>query len=401
MSELLNRNTDHLFEKMQRIFEERDAEYKKMEERNRIRKEAVKEKENSLKKREEQFSTREDEIRQQEKAITEKMQGLEEKQQAVQEMEKNLYKKRLQLEADEQQSLLDTSILREEVRNEKLKQQRLSKELEDKLTDLGLSSKDVLAAPAVLEEKEKQVKELEQQIQQLNEELADWKEREEEWEEKEKEFTNQIDTLNKEKAQLWKKLMGVEDSTEDSEEELPEEEENIPDKWEEAEEKVPENGEESVPEKEPAEVIPETESEYAREEENLQEMMEMDGMDTTLTAEGFYNYLQEQEVGGVIQLRHAKQGDMVSIAVSKIVVTVVFAEEGWFDIKKQMGNNHRLRRLIRNWNKNQSDLTFQYDTVDNTVTATGDFKKEQTAEELLKYLDRLLDTYFDTGEEAE
>lgn len=401
MSELLNRNTDPLFEKMQRIFEERDAEYKKMEERNRIREEAVKEKENSLKKREEQFSTREEEIRQQEKAITEKMQGLEEKQQAVQEMEKNLYKKRLQLEADEQQSLLDTSILREEVRNEKLKQQRLSKELEDKLTDLGLSSDDVLAAPAVLEEKEKQVKELEQEIQQLNEELADWKEREEEWKEKEKEFTNQIDTLNKEKAQLWKKLMGVEDSTEDSEEELPEEEENIPDKWEEAEEKVPENEEESVPEIEPAEVIPETESEYAREEENLQEMMEMDGMDTTLTAEGFYNYLQEQEIGGVIQLRHAKQGDMVSIAVSKVVVTVVFAEEGWFDIKKQMGNNHRLRRLIRNWNKNQSDLTFQYDTVDNTVTATGDFKKEQTAEELLKYLDRLLDTYFDTGEEAE
>lgn len=395
MSELLSRNTDPLFEKMQRIFEERDTEYKKMEERNRIREEAVKEKENSLKKREEQFSTREDEIRQQEKAITEKMQGLEEKQQAVQEMEKKLYKKRLQLEADEQQSLLDTSILREEVRNEKLKQQRLSKELEDKLTDLGLSSKDVLAAPAVLEEKEKQVKELEQEIQQLNEELADWKEREEEWEEKEKEFTNQIDTLNKEKAQLWKKLMGVEDSTEDSEEELPEEEENIPDKWEKAEEKVPEDGEESVPEIEPAEIIPEAKSEYARKEENLQEMM-----DTTLTAEGFYNYLQEQEIGGVIQLRHAKQGDMVSIAVSKVVVTVVFAEEGWFDIKKQIGNNHRLRRLIRNWNKNQSDLTFQYDTVDNTVTATGDFKKEQTAEELLKYLDRLLDTYFDTGEEA-
>lgn len=403
MSELLNRNTDPLFEKMQRIFEERDAEYKKMEERNRIREEAVKEKENSLKKREEQFSTREDEIKQQEKAITEKMQGLEEKQQAVQEMEKKLYKKRLQLEADEQQSLLDTSILREEVRNEKLKQQRLSKELEDKLTDLGLSSDDVLAAPAVLEEKEKQVKELKQEIQHLKGEITDWKEKEEEWEEKEKEFVHQIDTLNKEKAQLWKKLMGVEDSAEDREEELPEEEENIPDKWEEAaeEEKVPENGEESVPEVEDAEVIPETESEYAREEENLQEMMEMDGMDTTLTAEGFYNYLQEQEVGGVIQLRHAKQGDMVSIAVSKIVVTVVFAEEGWFDIKKQMGNNHRLRRLIRNWNKNQSDLTFQYDTVDNTVTATGDFKKEQTAEELLKYLDRLLDTYFDTGEEAE
>ena len=41
MSELLNRNTDPLFEKMEKIFKERDAEYKKMEERNRMREEAV------------------------------------------------------------------------------------------------------------------------------------------------------------------------------------------------------------------------------------------------------------------------------------------------------------------------------------------------------------------------
>ena len=148
---------------------------------------------------------------------------------------------------------------------------------------------------------------------------------------------------------------------------------------------------------EEVEVVPEEESVYAKEEENLKEAMEMD---TPLTAEGFYNYLQEQEVGGVIQLRHAKQGDMVNIAISQIVVTVVFAEEGWFDIKKSIGNNNRkLRRLIRSWNSSQNDLTFKYDTSDNTVTAEGDFDKDQTAEELLRYLDRLLDTYFDTGEE--
>ena len=155
--------------------------------------------------------------------------------------------------------------------------------------------------------------------------------------------------------------------------------------------------EEPVEEVEEVEVVPEEESVYAKEEENLKEAIEMD---TPLTAEGFYNYLQEQEVGGVIQLRHAKQGDMVNIAISQIVVTVVFAEEGWFDIKKSIGNNNRkLRRLIRSWNSSQNDLTFKYDTSDNTVTAEGDFDKDQTAEELLRYLDRLLDTYFDTGEE--
>ena len=378
MSELLNRNTDPLFEKMEKIFAERDAEYKKMEERNRVREEAVKEKENSLKKQEEQFSSREENVRQQEKEIEEKMQMLEEKQRETQEMEKYLQKKRLELEADEQQSLLDNSILREEIRNEKLKQQRLSRELEDKLTDLGYSSDNF--DPAVLEEKEQKIKDQAQEIQKFNEEIEKWKDKADEWEEKESGFVAQIDTLNKEKAQLWKKLMGVEDES------LPEREEDVPDKTEEPVEEVEE-----------VEVVPEEESVYAKEEENLKEAIEMD---TPLTAEGFYNYLQEQEVGGVIQLRHAKQGDMVNIAISQIVVTVVFAEEGWFDIKKSIGNNNRkLRRLIRSWNSSQNDLTFKYDTSDNTVTAEGDFDKDQTAEELLRYLDRLLDTYFDTGEE--
>lgn len=378
MSELLNRNTDPLFEKMEKIFAERDAEYKKMEERNRVREEAVKEKENSLKKQEEQFSSREANVRQKEKEIEEKMQMLEEKQRETQEMEKYLQKKRLELEADEQQSLLDNSILREEIRNEKLKQQRLSRELEDKLNDLGYSSDNF--DPAVLEEKEQKIKDQAQEIQKFNEEIEKWKDKADEWEEKESGFVAQIDTLNKEKAQLWKKLMGVEDES------LPEREEDVPDKTEEPVEEVEE-----------VEVVPEEESVYAKEEENLKEAIEMD---TPLTAEGFYNYLQEQEVGGVIQLRHAKQGDMVSIAISQIVVTVVFAEEGWFDIKKSIGNNNRkLRRLIRSWNSSQNDLTFKYDTSDNTVTAEGDFDKDQTAEELLRYLDRLLDTYFDTGEE--
>lgn len=378
MSELLNRNTDPLFEKMEKIFKERDAEYKKMEERNRVREEAVKEKENSLKKQEEQFSSREANVRQKEKEIEEKMQMLEERQRETQEMEKYLQKKRLELEADEQQSLLDNSILREEIRNEKLKQQRLSRELEDKLTDLGYSSDNF--DPAVLEEKEQKIKDQAQEIQKFNEEIEKWKDKADEWEEKESGFVAQIDTLNKEKAQLWKKLMGVEDES------LPEREEDVPDKTEEPVEEVEE-----------VEVVPEEESVYAKEEENLKEAIEMD---TPLTAEGFYNYLQEQEVGGVIQLRHAKQGDMVSIAISQIVVTVVFAEEGWFDIKKSIGNNNRkLRRLIRSWNSSQNDLTFKYDTSDNTVTAEGDFNKDQTAEELLRYLDRLLDTYFDTGEE--
>ena len=390
MSELLNRNTDPLFEKMEKIFKERDAEYKKMEERNRVREEAVKEKENSLKKQEEQFSSREANVRQQEKEIEEKMQMLEEKQRETQEMEKCLQKKRLELEADEQQSLLDTSILREEIRNEKLKQQRLSRELEDKLADLGYSSHN-LADPAILEEKEQKIKEQEQEIQRLNEENEKWEDKADEWEEKESGFVAQIDTLNKEKAQLWKKLMGVEDES------LPEREEDVPDKTEEPVEERVSGAEEPVEEVEEVEVVPEEESVYAKEEENLKEAIEMD---TPLTAEGFYNYLQEQEVGGVIQLRHAKQGDMVNIAISQIVVTVVFAEEGWFDIKKSIGNNNRkLRRLIRSWNSSQNDLTFKYDTSDNTVTAEGDFNKDQTAEELLRYLDRLLDTYFDTGEE--
>ncbi|MBP0060058.1 hypothetical protein JYQ77_07325, partial [Anaerobutyricum soehngenii] len=93
----------------------------------------------------------------------------------------------------------------------------------------------------------------------------------------------------------------------------------------------------------------EEEAVYAKEEENLKEAIEMD---TPLTAEGLYNYLQEQEVGGVIQLRHAKQGDLVNIAISQIVETVRFAEaakEGRCDIKQRFDNNNKESRLIRNW----------------------------------------------------
>ena len=80
------------------------------------------------------------------------------------------------------------------------------------------------------------------------------------------------------------------------------------------------------------------------------------------------------------------------------IASITFILEQY--IKKSIGNNNRkLRRLIRSWNSSQNDLTFKYDTSDNTVTAEGDFDKDQTAEELLRYLDRLLDTYFDTGEE--
>ncbi|MCO7154261.1 hypothetical protein NIA73_13885 [Anaerobutyricum hallii] len=79
----------------------------------------------------------------------------------------------MELEADEQQSLLDNSILREEIRNEKLKQQRLSRELEDKLTDLGYSSDNF--DPAVLEEKEQKIKDQAQEIQRLNEETKNGK----------------------------------------------------------------------------------------------------------------------------------------------------------------------------------------------------------------------------------
>ena len=204
--------------------------------------------------------------------------------------------------------------------------------------------------------------------------------------------THRLIPWNKEKHSFGKKLMGVEDES------IPEKKEDVPGKAEEpVEEKNNQGRKKLVEEVEEVEVVPEEEICVCK-GRRKPEGSDRDGY--PLTAEGFYNYLQEQEVGGVIQLRHAKQGDMVNIAISQIVVTVVFAEEGWFDIKKSIGNNNRkLRRLIRSWNSSQNDLTFKYDTSDNTVTAEGDFDKDQTAEELLRYLDRLLDTYFDTGEE--
>lgn len=102
---------------------------------------------------------------------------------------------------------------------------------------------------------------------------------------------------------------------------------------------------------------------------------------------------------GSVMLRHAQDGDMVTIMSPEIEVTAVFAiKEPWFDIKKKIEVTHKIRRLIRNWNNSQNELTFSYDSVDHTVTGTGDFTTDKTAEELFNYLDGLLDKYFDPGE---
>lgn len=139
--------------------------------------------------------------------------------------------------------------------------------------------------------------------------------------------------------------------------------------------------------------------------EGLEEKKESEGeekkdkSEEPLTAEVFYQYLQTQDIEGSVMLRHAQDGDMVTIMSPEIEVTAVFAiKEPWFDIKKKIEVTHKIRRLIRNWNNSQNELTFSYDSVDHTVTGTGDFATDKTAEELFNYLDGLLDKYFDSGE---
>lgn len=385
MSDQFSHKQPDTFERVQKIFEERDGEYRKMEEMNRIREEKIKKQENNLKEMEQQIRSREEMVGQQENELEEKRQMLEAKERNIVDKEKEIQKQRLQLEADGQQSLLDTSILREEVRNEKLKYQRLNLEVEEKLASMGYSPESISVDPHIVEEKERKIKEQEERIKILLDEIEEWEKREERWEIREKDLAVQIEKLSQEKIHLWKKLMGISDTEEPSSVEQTEhpvaiQKEKETDIVQDFEEGQNEMAAEEIRRKKEGE-----EKKYKAEE--------------ALTAEVFYQYLQTQDIEGSVMLRHAQDGDMVTIMSPEIEVTAVFAiKEPWFDIKKKMEVTHKVRRLIKNWNNSQNELTFSYDSVDHTVTGTGDFTMEKTAEELFNYLDGLLDKYFDPGE---
>lgn len=356
-----------------------------MEEMNRIREEKIKKQENNLKEMEQQIRSREEMVGQQENELEEKRQMLEAKERNIVDKEKEIQKQRLQLEADGQQSLLDTSILREEVRNEKLKYQRLNLEVEEKLASMGYSPESISVDPHIVEEKERKIKEQEERIKILLDEIEEWEKREERWEIREKDLAVQIEKLSQEKIHLWKKLMGISDTEEPSSVEQTEHPVAI---QKEKETDIVQDFEEGQNEMAAEEIRRKKEGEektYKAEE--------------ALTAEVFYQYLQTQDIEGSVMLRHAQDGDMVTILSPEIEVTAVFAiKEPWFDIKKKMEVTHKVRRLIKNWNNSQNELTFSYDSVDHTVTGTGDFTTDKTAEELFNYLDGLLDKYFDPGE---
>ncbi len=387
MSDQFSYKTPDTFERVQKIFEERDGEYRKMEEMNRVREEKIKKQENNLKEKEQQIRSREETVGQQENKLEERQQILAAKEKDIADKEKELQKQRLQLEADGQQSLLDASILREEVRNEKLKYQRLSLEVEEKLASMGYSAENIPVDPYIVEEKERKIKELEERLKILLDEIEEWEKKEERWEIRERDLAVQVEKLSQEKIHLWKKLMGISDTEEPSSVEQTEhsvatqkkEELDIVQDFEEEQSVIPTEGSEEKKESEGEE--------------------KKDKSEEPLTAEVFYQYLQTQDIEGSVMLRHAQDGDMVTIMSPEIEVTAVFAiKEPWFDIKKKIEVTHKIRRLIRNWNNSQNELTFSYDSVDHTVTGTGDFTTDKTAEELFNYLDGLLDKYFDPGE---
>lgn len=86
------------------------------------------------------------------------------------------------------------------------------------------------------------------------------------------------------------------------------------------------------------------------------------------------------------------------LCIQQIHIVILRVQVG-FLVRKYLQVLKRHRKLMSEKLHGKSLIQHICIKLLHTVTAEGDFDKDQTAEELLRYLDRLLDTYFDTGEE--
>ena len=116
---------------MRQIFADRDAEYTRMEDAYQKRKESLDAKEASLREtvsgledRLAAVTAREKDIREKETALKEKMESLAKEKAALQEAQ-------AKLEKEKTEQWMQVSLLREEARNEKLRNQRLAGEYEE------------------------------------------------------------------------------------------------------------------------------------------------------------------------------------------------------------------------------------------------------------------------------
>ena len=398
---------------MRQIFVDRDAEYTRMEEVYRKRKESLDAKEVSLKETLSGLEDRLSAVTVREAAIKEKETELQERMESLIREKAALQEARVKLDKEKTEQWMQVSLLREEARNEKLRSQRLVGEYEEKISKLPADSPYVSALQdAAGQEARKQMEEkiatLETSLRQKEQDLiklrAEYQtlpeqqkkdmeslhalakklaEEKEALEEENNHLKEDNRRLQEEKGELFKKLMaGTQlrrQDTDGLQEKGGSEEEADRAAFRSTEEIKVNDTSASQKELEPADVL-------------LAE--------GPLTAEILQEYLQE--TGMDARLLHARDGELVAVAAGGLQIMFSFGESPRFDIRKKQKGGWGMKKLLKRYNENKAGLTFIYDENEEELIGSAEFSFSTSPEDLVHKVYQAARIYFGyrDGEEA-
>lgn len=356
-----------MLERLQKLYAEREEEYRKREqafaERGKIfetQERQLKKWAESLKKKQEIIEGREKNCGTRTDALAKREKEAEEKEKCLAREESRLATLEAGLKETAGQKIMEAQILVEEARNEKLKEQRLREEQEARLAEIGGGEDGI--PPVVLSEcgigeeirllKEEHGEEImllrkkhEEETKMLQQKYG------EELKAKEEtiaELKAAMDGLEKEKAGLFRKLLSLPDA-----------------------EDVPKSG---TVENETQDV-PESGTQEGKEE---------------LTAEVLFKYLLKNGEGKTPELFHADAGDQVRLKEEGRTFVFAFEKPPYFDIRIKRKDGRSLKGgrgrkgMLSEYGKRYPGVEFTYDQAAREVVASGYFTQEMDASGFLE-----------------
>lgn len=398
---------------MRQIFVDRDAEYTRMEEVYRKRKESLDAKEVSLK---ETLSSLEGRLL----AVTKREEAVQGKETKLREQIQNLEKERADLqeaqatlEKEKTEQWMQVSLLREEARNEKLRSQRLAGEYEEKISKLPADSPYVSALQdAAGQEARKQMEEkiatLETSLRQKEQDLIKLRAEYQNLPEQQKKDIESLHALAKELTETKETLEGENERLKEDNRRLQEEKGELFKKLmagtqlkTQDRDGLQEKGE---PEEEAdraafrsTEEIKANDTSAGQKELEPADVLLAEG---PLTAEILQEYLQE--TGMDARLLHAWEGELVAVAAGGLQIMFSFGESPRFDIRKKQKGGWGMKKLLKRYNENKAGLTFIYDENEEELIGSAEFSFSTSPEDLVHKVYQAARIYFGyrNGEEA-
>lgn len=346
-------------ERMNQIFEEREKEFRLREENFNKKQKALSEKENLLKIQMEELKSRQSEYNDRYTALSEKEKKVESDLQKLDGEKSRLEEMKRQMEARKEEILMDASMLKEELRNEILKTERIREEYESKIALLDPDMAELLSAGAstetsgmiTREEYDASIQALEIQIGRQKKELEM--------------LRTENEILAQEKQSLLKQLFsrgkpeaggGYGKRDVEPEEKLSREEHTAP--------------------------------EIPAEREDRGETAE------ELTAAVLYHYLQKNEDRAEIETRHSDSAEQIFMKRNGLEYCFVFASPAYFDIRCKRKKDRYVKNAMEKFNNEQSGVKFFYDEDAGEVVATGYFTPQVTAFGLMDSVNSIVDRCF-------